>query len=125
METVFLELILSFYPQPTKKQICDYQRRREAITKSTAHLIPMVKRALDIGVRTKYVLMDSWFSMPFAIADLREHIHVICMLKDQPKWLYEFKSKKLRLSDPYKKLKKKRGRAKIKAEVVVSLSNGK
>nr|WP_242637579.1 hypothetical protein [Desulfobacter hydrogenophilus] len=26
-------------------------------------------------------LMDSWFSMPSVIADLREHIHVICMLK--------------------------------------------
>ena len=63
--------------------------------------------------------------MPSAIADLREHIHGICMLKDQPKWLYEFKGKKLKLSDLYKKLKKKRGRAKIKAEVVVSLSNGK
>ena len=85
----------------------------------------MVKRALDIGVRAKYVLMDSWFSMLSSIADLREHIHVICMLKDQPKWLYEFKGKKLKLSDLYKKLKKKRGRAKIKAEVVVSLSNEK
>ena len=107
------------------KRTCGYQRRQEAVTKSTAHLVPMVKRALDIGVRAKYVLMDSWFSMPSAIADLREHIHVICMLKDQPKWLYEFKGKKLKLSDLYKKLKKKRGRAKIKAEVVVSLSNGK
>ena len=54
-----------------------------------------------MGVRAKYVLMDSWFSMPSAIADLREHIHVICMLKDHPKWLYEYQGKKLRLSGLY------------------------
>ena len=107
------------------KRTCGYHRRQEAVTKTTAHLVPMVKRALDMGVRAKYVLMDSWFSMPSAIADLREHIHVICMLKDHPKWLYEYQGKKLRLSDLYGKLKKKRGRAKIKAQAVVTLSNGK
>lgn len=107
------------------KRSCGYKRRSEAITKTTEHLVPMVKRALSIGIRAKYVVMDSWFSMPSAIAALREHIHVICMLKDQPKWLYEYKGKKLRLSDLYGKLKKKRGKAKIKANVLVTLSNGK
>ena len=107
------------------KRTCGYHRRQEAVTKTTAHLVPMVKRALDMGVRAKYVLMDSWFSMPSAIADLREHIHVICMLKDHPKWLYEYQGKKLRLSELYGKLKKKRGRSKIKAQAIVTLSNGK
>jgi hypothetical protein len=106
------------------KRTCGYHRRKEAITKTTAHLVPMVKRALGMGVRAKYVLMDSWFSMPSAIAALREHIHVICMLKDHPKWFYEYQGKKLRLSNLYEKLKKKRGRAKIKAHAVVSLPNG-
>ena len=107
------------------KRTCGYHRRQEAVTKTTAHLVPMVKRALDMGVRAEYVLMDSWFSMPSAIADLREHIHVICMLKDHPKWLYEYQGKKLRLSELYGKLKKKRGRAKVKVQAVVTLSNGK
>jgi len=107
------------------KRTCGYHRRQEAITKTTEHLVPMVKRALDIGVRAKYVLMDSWFSMPSAIAALREHIHVICMLKDHPKWFYEYQGKKLRLSDLYGKLKKKRGRARVKAQTLVTLSNGK
>lgn len=106
------------------KRTCGYHRRREAITKTTAHLVPMVKRALKNGVRARYVLMDSWFSMPSAVAALREHIHVICMLKDQPKWFYEYQGKKLRLSGLYGKLKKKRGRAKIKAHTVVTLTNG-
>ena len=106
------------------KRTCGYHRRQEAITKTTAHLVPMVKRALDMGVRAKYVLMDSWFSMPSAIAALREHIQVICMLKDHPKWFYGYQGKKLRLSDLYGKLKKKRGRARIKAQALVTLSNG-
>jgi hypothetical protein len=107
------------------KRTCGYQRRKEAMTKSTELMEPMVKRALGMGVRAKYLLMDSWFSAPSVIAKLRQHIHIICMLKDHPKWLYEYKGKKLRLSDLYGKLKKNRGRAKIKASVIVRLSNGK
>jgi len=45
----------------------------------------MVKRAIGMGIRAKYILMDSWFSAPSVIAKLREHIHIICMLKDHPK----------------------------------------
>ncbi len=63
--------------------------------------------------------------MPSVIASLREHIHIICMLKDHPKWFYEYDGKKLRLSELYNKLKKKRGKAKIKANVIVKLPNGK
>ena len=106
------------------KRTCGYRRRCEAVTKSTEHLVPMVKRALALGVKAKYVLMDSWFSMPSVIAGLRQHIHVICMLKDHPKWFYGYQGRKLRLSELYGKLKKKRGKAKIKAQAVVTLSNG-
>ncbi len=106
------------------KRTCGYQRRQEAITKSTMHLEPMVKKAIKIGIRAKYLVMDSWFSMPSVISSLRQHIHIICMLKDHPKWFYEYNGKKLRLSDLYGKLKKKRGRAKVKASVLVMLPDG-
>jgi hypothetical protein len=106
------------------KRTCGYKRRIEAITKSTELLEPMLKRALESGVKAKYLLMDSWFSMPIIVARLRKHIHVICMMKDQHNWLYEYQGKKLRLSDIYSKLTKKRGKAKIKAEVIVKASNG-
>lgn len=62
--------------------------------------------------------------MPSVISTLRQNIHIICMLKDQPKWLYEYNGKKLRLKDLYGKLKKKRGKAKIKASVLVTLTDG-
>jgi len=103
------------------KRTCGYKRRKEAIIKSTMHLEPMIKRAIKIGIRAKYLVMDSWFSMPSVISTLRQHIHIICMLKDHPKWFYEYNGKKLRLSDLYGKLKKKRGKAKIKASVLVKL----
>ena len=83
------------------KRTSGYKRRQEAITKSTKLLEPMVKRALDTGIKAKYLLMDSWFSMPSVIATLREHIHIICMLKDHPKWFYEYDGKKLRVSELY------------------------
>ena len=94
------------------KRTCGYQRRKEAITKSTKLLEPMVKSAIKIGIKAKYLVMDSWFSMPSVISTLRQHIHIICMLKDHPKWLYKYNGKKLRLRDLYSKLKKKRGRPK-------------
>jgi len=111
--------------KPLDKRTCGYKRRQEAMTKSTELMKPMLKRALNMGIRAKYLLMDSWFSAPSIIADLGQHIQIICMLKDHPKWLYEYKGKKLRLSDLYRKLTKKRGRARIKASVLVNLPNGK
>ena len=116
------------YTEITKnldKRTCGYKRRKEAMTKSTQLMEPMLKRALAMGIKAKYLLMDSWFSAPSIIATLREHIHIICMLKDHPNWFYEYKGKKLRLRDLYSKLKKKRGKAKIKASVIVRLPNGK
>jgi hypothetical protein len=115
------------YQEITKildKRSCGYKRRQEAITKSTALLEPMVKRALSSGIKAKYVLMDSWFSAPSIIANLRKHIHVICMVKDHPNWLYTYNGKKVRLSDLYRKIKKRRGRAQVKASVIVTCSNG-
>ncbi|MCP3921045.1 MAG: transposase, partial [Desulfobacterales bacterium] len=115
------------YQEATKnldKRSSGYKRRMEAILKMTEHLEPMVKRALSIGIRAKYILMDSWFSSPITIATLRKHIHVICMLKDYPNWHYTYKGKKLRLSDVYKKLKKTRGKTRIKASVIVTCRDG-
>jgi len=107
------------------KRTCGYKRRTEAMTKSTELMEPMLKRALAMGIRAKYLLMDSWFSAPSIIEALYQHIHIICMAKDHPTWRYEYQGKKLRVSDIYSKLSKKRGQAKIKASVIVKLPNGK
>lgn len=46
------------------KRTCGYQRRMEAITQSTEHLETLVKRALALGIKAEYILMDSWFCWP-------------------------------------------------------------
>ena len=106
------------------KRTCGYQRCKETITKSIILLEPMIKKAINIGILSKYLVMDSWFSMPSVISTLRQHIHIIYMLKDNSKWALWVQWKKLRLRDLYSKLKEKRGKAKIKASVLITLPDG-
>ncbi|PIE70786.1 MAG: hypothetical protein CSA22_06055 [Deltaproteobacteria bacterium] len=85
----------------------------------------MVIRAKRIGVQSKYLLFDSWFAMPSVIASLRQHMDIISMLKNHPNGYYAYNGKQLRLSDLYSKLKKRRGKAQVKASVIVTLPDGK
>ena len=106
------------------KRTCGYRRRLEATTKSTDHLEDMVKRALAFGIKADYVLMDSWFCWPKILAQLGKHLSVICMAKDMPRVLDRYEGQKLRLSALYKKIRKRRGRARILASVKVETSEG-
>ena len=113
--------------EPTKavdKRTCGYRRRQEAITKSTLLLKDMVKRVLTAGFRADYILMDSWFSFPAVIASVCCFLPVICMAKDMPDILYRYQNVNLRLSDLYRRLKKKPGKSRILASVVVPMVNG-
>jgi len=101
------------------KRTCGYRRRLEAITKSTDHLEDMVKRALTFGIKADYILMDSWFCWPKILAQLGRHVPVICMAKDMPKVFYNHEGQLLRLSSLYKRIRKRRGKARILASVVV------
>jgi len=106
------------------KRTCGYRRRSEAMQKSTAHLEAMVKRALAAGITAKYVLMDSWFGMPATIAKIASHLDVICMVKKTPKIHYRYNNQSMDLMKIYKRLTKRRGRAKIKASVIATLPDG-
>jgi hypothetical protein len=101
------------------KRCCGHKRRMEAIVKSTDHLERMVKRALAMGIRADYILMDSWFSFPSILATLGKHLPVICMGKDMPKVFYRHKEQWLTLGRLFSKLKKKPGKAQIFASVIV------
>ena len=59
------------------KRCCAFRRRKEATTKATALLAPMVNRILKAGINARYVLMDSWFTMPSNVCALRKHLDVI------------------------------------------------
>lgn len=107
------------------KRCCAFRRRKEATTKATDLLAPMVKRILKAGINARYVLMDSWFTMPSNICALRKYIDVIGMVKKTPKVCYEHDGKKRNLMEIYQSLAKRRGKAKILASTTVKLSDGK
>lgn len=112
----------------TKKldgRTCGARRRKEALTKSTDLILPMVKRALGLTIPAKYLLMDAGFAFPVLIRSLMQTIHVICMLKNTPKIHYDFAGQSLTLSQIYKKIKKRRGKAQIKGSVLVGIGENK
>nr|WP_320013100.1 transposase [uncultured Desulfobulbus sp.] len=96
-----------------------YTRRKEAMTKSTDHLEPMVKRVLAQGIRADYLLMDSWFAFPALLEKLGKHLPVICMGKNMPKVFYRYQGRWFTLGHLFDQLRKKPGKAKILASVVV------
>jgi len=107
------------------RRTCGFLRRQEAITKSTELIVPMVKRALGLFIRAKYLLMDAGFAFPVLIRALIGVIHVICMLKNTPKIFYEHEGQSLTLAMIYRRLKKRPGKARVKASVVVGIGEGK
>ena len=106
------------------RRCCAYQRRREATQKTTLHLKGMVTRALNSGLTAKYLLMDSWFTMPATIASLADQLPVVGMVKKIKTVHYRFEGHSLDLMSIYRRLKKRPGRAKIIASAHVFLSSG-
>ncbi|MBW2559019.1 MAG: transposase [Deltaproteobacteria bacterium] len=105
------------------KRCCAYKRREEATIKSTAHLGEMAKRVLSAGIDASYVLMDSWFGMPAIIVSVSQHLPIICVVKKTPKILYGYGDRRCDLMTLYRCLKKRRGRAKILASIIVTLKD--
>jgi hypothetical protein len=104
------------------KRTAGYQRRKESVKKSSMALLDLLKQALNSGAKASYLLFDSWFSFPVTILKVREQgMHVICMLKALPKVTYGYNGQKLNLNSLYKAIRKKRGKAKILASVIVTL----
>jgi len=105
------------------KRCCAYQRRKEATEKATAHLQDMVKRILSLGVSAKYLLMDSWFTMPATVVTLAQHIKIVGMVKKSSRIHYTFNGQSLDLMTIYRRLSKRRGRAKFLANANVMLND--
>jgi hypothetical protein len=103
------------------KRCCAYQRRQEAVEKATSHLEAMVNRALSAGINAKYLLMDSWFTMPATVTKLAAFLPVIGMVKKTSKVFYGFQGQHLDVKAIYRRLSKRPGRAKILASAVVTL----
>lgn len=106
------------------KRTCGYKRRQEAMTKSTDLLEDMVKRILSLGIGADYILMDSWFCFASLISKLAAHLPVICMAKDLTSNFYQYQNVPVRLGELYRRVKKRPGKAIIKASVIVPMTNG-
>jgi len=84
----------------------------------------MVKRALRAGIKARYLLMDSWFGFPAIITKLSKHISVICMVKRMKTVFYTYQGKKMALTSLYRVVKKRPGKARILAAVLVTIAPG-
>lgn len=111
---------------PAKKTIdkrtVGYKRRERALSSSPDSALEMLKQALAAGIKAKYVLFDSWFSFPATIIKIcKMNLHVIAMLKDTPKIYYTFQGEQKSLREIFRTVRKRRGRAKYLASVIVEL----
>src|SRR3989339_1083384 len=98
------------------------KRRREGIRKATDVLVETVAEAIASGIQAKYLLFDSWFAFPATIRKLlAKGVHTICMLKVTEKIFYSYHGENLHLAAIYRKIRKRRGRAKILASIMVEI----
>lgn len=98
------------------------KRRQEGIQKATDVLVDLVVQTLAGGIKASHLLFDSWFAFPVTIRKiLAQGIHTICMLKVMEKIHYDYQGKMLSLAAIYKMIRKRRGRAKILASIIVSI----
>ena len=101
-----------------------YKRRRESMRKATDVLVDMVTLAMTAGTKARHLLVDSWFAYPATIRRIKATgMHTICMLKDTGTVTYELQGWPLTLKELYKSVRKRCGRAKVLAEVAVTIGN--
>lgn len=104
------------------KRSNSYKIKTEAIKKSPDAMIDLIKQATAYAIPGTYVLFDSWFTYPKTLIRILElKFHTIAMVKAMPKVFYTYENRKLNLKSLYATLKKKRGKAKVKASVIVEI----
>jgi len=98
------------------------RRRREGICKAPDVLVGMVAEAMASGIQGTHLLFDSWFAYPATMRNLlAKGMHTLCMLKITEKIFYRYEGQDLHLAAIYRKIRKRRGRAKILASVMVEI----
>jgi len=106
------------------KRTNGYKRRQEIMRKSTDVLVEMVSLAMTAGTTARHLLFDSWLAFPATIRRIHAlGMHTICMLKDTGKITYELQGWPLTLKELYESVRKRSGRAKVLAEVQVTVGN--
>jgi hypothetical protein len=84
----------------------------------------MVAEAVASGIQAKHLLFDSWFAYPVIMRKLlAKGVHPLCMLKVTEKIFYRYQGEDLHLAAIYRKIRKRRGRAKILASIMVEIGD--
>src|SRR5690606_10642716 len=93
--------------------------------KSTETMFDLLDSIHPKRLGAKIVLFDSWFAYPAIISKIVKNysLDVVCMIKRSPKVHYTYEGKSYTLNQLYKKVRKKRGRAKILASIIVGLGH--
>lgn len=107
------------------KRTDGYRRRLEATKKSTETMFDFLGAINPKKLGAKTILFDSWFAYPAIISKVVKDysLDVVCMIKRSPKVHYTYEGKSYTLNQLYKMVRKKRGRAKILANIVVCLGH--
>ena len=99
-----------------------YKLRKESICKETDVMLGLLNQIRQYNIPASYVLFDSWFTYPKILLDiLAMNYNVIAMVKAITRVYYTFEGEKMNLSTLYSRVKKKRGKAKVLASVLVSI----
>lgn len=109
--------------QNVDKRTVGYRRRKEAVKKSTEALFDLLNDVNPLQLCAQTLLFDSWFAFPKVIKRVVSDypLDVICMLKRMHRVYYKYEEQEFTLSQLYQTVRKKRGRAKILASVIVDL----
>jgi len=104
------------------KRTVGYRNRTNAVRKSTDVMIDMLRQALTYVDSAKYVLFDSWFCFPGILLKIRSlGLHTVAMMKSMKTVRYSYQGKRLDLNSLYAAVRKKRGKAKILASIIVGI----
>ena len=101
------------------------RRRRDAVKTMPDMLYAMLKTAKALMIPARHVLFDSWFSSPISLMTIHKiGFFCVAMLKKNST-LYTYNEESLSLSQIFRKLKKRPGKAKYLASAIVTISHKK
>lgn len=101
------------------------RRRRNAVQTMPDRLYALLKTAKALMIPARHVLFDSWFSSPISLMTIHKiGFFCVAMLKKNST-RYAYNGESLTLSQIFKKLKKRPGKAKYLASAIVAISHKK
>lgn len=106
------------------KRSCGYRRRKEALQTAPEQIPPMIERALAAGIDASYVLMDSWFTQPPLLKQIKSQgIDVIGMVKRLTQ-RYVVRGQKVYLDELYRLATPEPGKGSILRSIQTKQVNG-